>query len=262
MSLEQSDAIVLRVYPWSETSCVAAIYTRDFGKVSAIAKGARRPKSPFEAALDLLSICRVVFISKTAEALDILTEAKLQRRFRAGSADLLRLYCGYYVAELLDRLTDRGDAQPEVFDLAIATLDALETPTAEPRAAILRFELGLLRLTGNLPSWRQCAQCGKEVNQGDLEQSNQRENASVAFGVLAGGVLCSACRPGARQIIRMPCEAMDYIEQLSNNDWQSADIGQYLARHRAAVRGLLNRYLTTLLDRKLQLHAFLEELGR
>ncbi len=66
MPAEQTDALVLRLIPWSETSFIASIYTREFGKLSVLAKGARRPKSPFEAALDLLSICRVVFIPSLA----------------------------------------------------------------------------------------------------------------------------------------------------------------------------------------------------
>ena len=59
MSLEKSEAIVLRVVPWSETSMVVTLFTRDFGKLSAIARGARRLKSPFESALDLLAKSQV-----------------------------------------------------------------------------------------------------------------------------------------------------------------------------------------------------------
>ena len=82
MAAEKTDAIVLRVIDFSETSCVVTLMTRDFGKITALAKGARRRKSPFEAALDLLSVCRIVFLRKTSGAMDLLTEAKLQRRFR------------------------------------------------------------------------------------------------------------------------------------------------------------------------------------
>lgn len=256
MSLEKSDAIILRVYPWSETSCVASIYTREFGKLSMLAKGARRSKSPFEAALDLLSICRVVFIAKSADALDILTEAKLQRRFRAGQKQLLRLYCGYYVAELLDRLTDKGDRQPEIYDLSLETLMALEDLQLEPRAIILRFELGLLRMTGNLPSLRQCVQCGKDVSESD------GGGRWLIFGALAGGVLCSTCQAGSRQMLRMPVEVRQWMERFSDPDWRAIDVQNYILQDRAALRGLMGRYWTALLDRKLQLHAFLEELGR
>jgi len=105
MSSEKTDAIVIRVTEYSETSCIVTMLTRDFGKVTVIAKGARRPKSPFEAAIDVLAICRIVFIAKT-NSLSLLTEAKLEHRFRAGESDLNRLYIGYYVIELLKILSD------------------------------------------------------------------------------------------------------------------------------------------------------------
>ena len=252
MPLEQSDAIILRIYPWSETSCIANIYSREFGKLSVLAKGARRPKSPFEAALDLLSICRVVFISKSTDALDILTEAKLLKRYRAGSQDLLRLYSGYYVAELLDRFTEKGEKQPEVFDLARETLAAFDDRNLELRALVLRFELQLLRILGHLPSWRQCSQCGQEV----------LEDRSMVFGALAGGILCSGCQAGSRQMVRVPWVVRNWLERFSQSDWSQIDVRHDCPEQRAAIRGLVQRYLTTLLDRQLQLHAYLEELGR
>ena len=92
MSAEKSLAIVLRTIEFSETSVVATLFTEKFGKISALAKGARRPKGPFESALDLLAVVRIVFLHKSSGALDLLTEAKLERRFRAAARDLSRLY--------------------------------------------------------------------------------------------------------------------------------------------------------------------------
>ncbi len=205
LSAEQTDAIILRTFPWSETSLVVHLYTREFGKRSMLAKGARRPKSPFEAALDLLSFSRVVFISKSGDTLDILTEAKLEQRFRGGTQDLLRLYCGYYVAELLDKLTEKGERQPEVFELALATLQALANPGLEIRAIVLRFELQMLRCLGQLLSFRRCAQCGIEVDDspalGNRLQQTQTKSrpgglshGGYVFGLIAGGVLCADCQ--------------------------------------------------------------------
>src|SRR5512136_1526288 len=109
MTTEKTSAIVLRVVDFSETSCVVTLFTEGFGRIGVLAKGARRPKGPFDSALDLLAVCRIVFIDKSADALDLLTEARLERRFRSASRDLSRLYAGYYVAELLLELTDLGD---------------------------------------------------------------------------------------------------------------------------------------------------------
>src|ERR1700759_1186677 len=105
MSSEKATALVLRVIEFSETSAIVTLLTRECGKVRALAKGARRPKGPFESALDLLGLCRIVFLPKSSDSLDLLTEAKLERRFRPAARDLSRLYAGYYVAELLNELT-------------------------------------------------------------------------------------------------------------------------------------------------------------
>ena len=115
MASEKTLAIVIRLVEFSESSYVATLFTEDFGKITGLAKGARRPKSAFENALDLLAICRVVFIRKSSESMDLLTEARLERPFRAASRDLTRLYAGFYVAELLQALTDQRDPHPRVF---------------------------------------------------------------------------------------------------------------------------------------------------
>src|ERR671912_2779882 len=97
---EKAEALVLRVVEFSETSSVVTLFTREFGKIHGLAKGARRPKGPFESALDLLSVVRLMVIRKSSDALDLLTEARLEQRFRAAGRDLARLYAAYYVAEL------------------------------------------------------------------------------------------------------------------------------------------------------------------
>ena len=162
MPSEKATAIVLRTVDFSETSLIITLFTREFGKLGALAKGARRLKNPFESALDLLALCRIVFLHKSSDALDLVTEAKLLRRFRPAGRSLFGLYAGYYVAELLSELTDEDDPHPELFDLADETLEGLAAGEAVPRR-IVRFELGALRLLGHMPSLEYCAECGAAV---------------------------------------------------------------------------------------------------
>lgn len=270
MAAEQSDAIVLRIHPWSETSLIAHLLTRQFGKISVLAKGARRPKGPFEAALDLLSICRVVFIPKASDALDILTEAKLQKRFRAGTSDLLRLYAGYYLAELLDRGLDRSveshsaklhaaQEQIELFDFCVDTLRLLDDPEHDVSSLVLRFEMQFLRLTGLMPTLADCAACGEAMATGSA--SPQSESWSL-FSVSAGGVLCRKCRGAGRNTIRLQDSAIASLQRFASTDWRSIDTATPIMSDRAAIRAVVQKYLTYQLDRKLQLHSYLEELGR
>jgi len=247
MSAEKTLALVLRVVEFSETSLICTLYTREFGKVRGLAKGARRPKGPFESALDLLSLCRIVFLRKSSDALDLLTEAKLERRFRLATRDLSSLYAGYYVAELLNELTDDSDPQPELFDAANETLASLMLPSARVGAVVLRFELTALRIVGHQPALETCAECGEPI----------AETGRVAFGVLAGGVLCSVCRPGKKQVISVSRPAIGALRTFadpSNEAWQTFGIDRAVA---GELRGLMNRYLWSLLGHKPRMHDYL-----
>src|SRR3982750_4646490 len=100
MPAEKAVGLVVRTTDWSETSRIATVWTREFGKVRVLAKGGRRLKSNFEIALDLLTVCSMVFIRKSSGGLDLLTEAQVAERFPRLRSDLHALYAGYYVAEL------------------------------------------------------------------------------------------------------------------------------------------------------------------
>src|SRR3954447_15657851 len=128
-------ALVLRTTDWSESSKVATLWTREFGKVRALAKGGRRLKSNFETALDLLTLCSIVFLRKSSGSLDLLTEARVVERYPRLRTDLAALYAAYYVAELLSDWTEDYDPHPALFDEPLATLRALGTPgtAAGPR---------------------------------------------------------------------------------------------------------------------------------
>jgi DNA repair protein RecO (recombination protein O) len=240
MSAEKTLAIVLKTVEFSETSLVVSLFTQDFGKISALAKGARRPKGPFENALDLLAICRVLFLRKSSGSLDLLTEAKLERRFRAAARSLPALHAGYYVAELLRDLTDDHDPHPELFELAKETLAGLDE-NRDPTTSVLRFELGALRELGHLPALDHCTNCGTPVKIADR----------VAFGLIGGGVLCLQCKPGKRQVASVSASAIEAMQRLVNSEngatWSLETLDKSLA---GEIRGLMNRYICNLLGHR------------
>ena len=253
MSSEKSEAIVLRAVPWSETSFVVTLFTRDFGKVSAVAKGARRLRSPFESSLDLLAKSQIVFISKNNETLDILTEAKLTRRFRSGQISLLSLYCGYYVAELLLTLTEDHQKIIDLFEMSDRTLIDLDEGKSPPEV-VLRFEMQLLKLLGHLPTFHLCATCGNPVE-------SERNGDGTRLGIAAGGVLCPNCLQGQRFVLRIRDSTLRYLISYATADW-SQEPEKIDSDYRGEMRFVMEKFISNLADRRLRLTEFLEELKR
>ena len=245
MQADKALAIVLRVVDFSETSCVVTLFTREFGKVRGLAKGARRLKGPFESALDLLSLCRIVFLRKSSDALDLLTEAKLEWRFRPRNRDLSRLYAAYYMAELLNDLTHDGDPHAELFDATLRGLRELASDSVATSWCVLRYELALVRILGHLPSLDRCVECGTMLG----------ESKRVHFGVLAGGVLCARCRPGKRHVVNISDESLLIMRDLSSDTERGHEaVGRACL---GELRGVLNRYLAHLMGHRPRMHAYL-----
>ena len=290
MSSEKSTAIILRVIEFSETSCIVTMLTREFGKLTAIAKGARRPKSPFDAALDVLAICRIVFLHKSSRAMDVLTEAKLERRFRNAAGHLEWLYAGYYVVELLRTMVEEGDPHPDLFDLAVNTIAEIDqrdskfaSDTGSPAAkkyyelnlCVLRFEVGLLKILGHMPMLTQCVVCGRE-------RTTQNR---VSFGLTAGGIICQSCRPALTNVVNVSPAGIGLLIDLGES-WK--DLGTKIGtkieptelstlketksdytglpskdavESATEIRKLINQYMTHLLGFEPRLHRFLKQLA-
>ncbi len=213
MAAVRSLSLVIRAVDVFESSRVLTLFTRDLGKVSALAKGARRLKSSFQSALDLLSVCDIVVLHKASESLDLLTEAVLVERFDSLRRDLAALYAGCYIAELLDALTDHHDPHPKLFDAAHVTLRHLGDPVTRP-SRILRFELACLRELGLMPALNHCVHCGVLV---------EPRGTAVPFALATGGVLCTDCRPGQPHVTLVSGKTLQALHDLASpgTAWRS-----------------------------------------
>jgi len=250
--MPSADALVLRTIDFSETSLIVTLYTRQFGKIEALAKGGRRLKSPFESSLDILARNSIAFIQKRGDVLDLLTESKLLRRFRVHPANLAGTLGGCYVAELINSFTAPGDPMPAVYDLTVKVLHQLERGTLVMRT-LIRFEGRLLQLLGHAPSLRQCVECGESVP--------RVPETRVVFGVLDGGILCPTClspyrQAVHRQTIAVRQETLDTWEALMNphdrsEHWKHLPVSRQTL---GEIRRLANQYICSLLGWKPRLH--------
>ena len=250
VAAEQTTAIVLRTIEFSETSVIVTLLTRQFGRVSALAKGARRPKGPFEGALDLLAVCRVVVIRKTNDTLDLLTEAKLHRRFRGGERSLERLYGGFYVVDMLRQLlSDDHEPHPDVYDLAIHTLQQIDG-TGDVSSSLAFFDAQLLRMLGHAPGTDRCTDCGGEVE----------PTTRITFALLAGGIVCAGCRPRQKQTISVRKSVIDEIKRLQST--QTTLPTTVSGNLYGELRAVLNRYIQTVVGSVPRMQPYLPAMTR
>ncbi|MCX8138846.1 MAG: DNA repair protein RecO [Gemmataceae bacterium] len=206
MPAEAATGLVVRASDWSETSRIVTLFTREWGKIRALAKGGRRLRSNFEIALDLLTVCRVMVIRKGQGGLDLLTEARLEQRFAILRKSLAALYVGYYLAELLAEGTQDYDPHPALYDTAISTLESLEAGR-NPALSATEFELAWLREVGYSPRLDACAVCGGPV-----------EGEDVVWTPAAGGVVCPQCRSRVLEGVRLSPSSWLWLQRLSHGE--------------------------------------------
>jgi DNA repair protein RecO (recombination protein O) len=151
MDIERAEGIVLRCQPVTETSLIVTWFTREFGKLKTLAKGARRPKSPMRGKLDLFYRDELLFLRSRRSDLHLLHECFLEEPHAALRESVEHLTAASYVCELVDLAMELEDASPKVFDLLEQALDDVGKDAGA--TLLIWFELQLLAAAGWAPRW-------------------------------------------------------------------------------------------------------------
>lgn len=204
MPLYTVNAIVLRRMNFSEADRIVTLYTREHGKISAIAKGARKPISRLSGATETLTYGKAALA--TGKNLEVITQIEVKESFPRIRADLKRLAYAGYMAELVDVLTEDRQPSIDLFDLLLSALYLMERPN-DPEKIARMFELKLMRLLGYEPALDECLRCRKPLPTGDL-----------FFSPSVGGVVCRECGPLPDDAIEMPRAAIETMRSLLDAD--------------------------------------------
>lgn len=237
--------LTLRKIPVGEADLVSAIYTREHGKLELLARSARRLTSKLMGHFEPLTLLRLSVAR--GRTLDIVAEAEVVTAFPAVKTDYFTTARGLYVAELVDAFSALSAANPELFDLAVQTLETIgDNPTAE--LPLRYFDLQLLALSGFLPELYHCVECGEE-----LEPERHR------FAVGAGGTLCLDCGPPDVIVRSLSLPALKVLRLLHRTE----SVGRLPtlnipATVRDEVHGTLTAALQYWMDRQVRTQAFLD----
>ncbi|CAA9588313.1 MAG: DNA recombination and repair protein RecO [uncultured Thermomicrobiales bacterium] len=246
----RTEGIVLRRMELGEADRILTLYTPQYGKLRAMAKGIRRPASKLRGHLELFT--RAKLMLARGRNLDVITAAETTEAFRGlraeDSSSLEPVGGAYRIAERLDRLTEDGVENRAVWDLLVAALGAL-SDGVPPRMVGLHFDLRLLGYLGYQPNLDSCAGCDRP-----LEPIENRYSFEL------GGVLCPDCRSHDPAADPLSVNALKLLRLMARQD------ARVVARLRLPeglldeLEGLLNRSVRLTTDRDFAAPAVLRSL--
>lgn len=244
MAVYNADAIVIRVRDFDEADKIVTLFTREEGKVQAVAKGARRPRSRFAAATQLFTHCRVQCYS--GRSLDTLSQVEITGSFRLLREELVRMAYGTYICELVDDMAPERQKLEAPYLLLLATLHLLATDGVDPEPVTRAFELKLLSLLGFRPVLGECVSCGGPLPAGE-----------VRFSPPLGGALCDRCHGDGQRVLLIRRGALEAMRHLLDGDLRRAPLLRLGPDLGADVGRALEDYVEWRLEKRLRSLEFL-----
>ena len=194
MAALQCQALVVRMVDFGESDRIVHLLTPTSGRLSAIAKGARRSKRRFPGTLDLFNLLFVQVERPRRSAMKRLEHARLQRQFDGLRTDPRRFALGCWLLEWVGRLAPEDGAGGDVaglFQFAVEALEAIEREAPDGRLRTL-LQLRALAAVGLRPEFRHCVRCGTDAGSTGAGEPVPL----VGFHVGEGGAVCSRCAGG------------------------------------------------------------------
>ncbi len=230
-TIVKTRALVLRTMRMGETSRLVTFYTQEHGKLKVTAKGARKPKSKFGAALDLMTEVQAVCYVKETRDLQTLTECTLLVPPPDLAQSLERLSFGSAACELVDRLTIEGKPNIRLYQCLAGVLHGLaEVDQNQVEPLFWYYQLRVAEALGYRPELRHCISCRSELI-----------GLWLWFSAALGGGICAACGQGNG--VRIAGQSLNFLAGLQGLKTYGKDaLPQAPPRSgeiRAALRGFL-----------------------
>ena len=244
----QTEAIIIRKTKLGEADRILTLYTPHLGKIQAVAKGVRRPRSKLSGHLELLTYSLVSLAR--GRNLDTVTGSQTINSFLPLKSDLWLTSCALYATELINQFTADHIENYPLFKVLLETMEQL--CRADNKDQTLRyFELHLLNEVGYRPQLQRCVSCQMLL-----------EPTTNSFCPSAGGMLCSRCSSSQPLTYPLSVNAQKVLRLLQNSDYNTASrlkIDTELSRELEVV---MSNYLRYLLEREVKSAAWLDTLKK
>jgi len=242
----QTEAIIIKKTKLGEADRILSLYTPHLGKIQAVAKGVRRPRSKMAGHLELLTHSLVSLAR--GRNLDTVTGSQTIDSFLPLKSDLELTSYALYAVELVEQFTADHDENHPLFDFLIKTLHQLCQET-DHELTLRYFELHLLDLVGYRPQLSQCVVCHKPL-----------KPLTNLFSPQAGGVLCPACQQTQPLAHSLSVDALKVLRWLQGNDLSTASRLKITPALSRELEMIIRGYLRYLLEREVKSTTWLDTL--
>lgn len=225
----KTEAVVLSKMDYRDTSNILSLYTKDFGKLSAILKGGRNPKSKKGYTADPPNHIQIVLYKNDTRELQLISSADLISHFSNIKENLEKLKYTFAILELVKKLIPEDEENQKLFNGLVRILTLLDSSDERSKVIFGRFFLFFLKEIGYEMQLQKCTSCGKSK----LEE----EDLSYNFDL---GILCSTCGSNHRIDFKISMKLFNYLICLKQN--KNADIFKDFTADRAII--LFEKYLS------------------
>lgn len=210
MSSLSTPAIILRRIEYGDFDLILSFLTLEKGKLSAIAKSARKSTKRFGGILELFAALDILCSSGQRSSLPVLQEAVLKQPFAAIRASIMCTAYASYWAELIDGWSEEGQKQPDLYELLLHVLTELDLGRTPADVLSILFQVRFLVLSGHGPILGLCSRCKRDID--------RIEGGTLLFDLSRGGVVCARCAAGGSGRLTLTRGTLKLLQWLETVD--------------------------------------------
>jgi len=218
----QTPAVLLRRVDFGDYDVIATFFSFDRGKVSAIAKSAKKSAKRFAGVLELFSALEILCSAGRGKGLPVLQEASVVQPFSKIRLDIIKTAYASYWAEMIYHWTEEGEKQKPLYRLLIHVLDALNSDRMQPAALSILFQMRFLTLSGYSPEIDRCSFCRMDIE--------KITDPSYRFDLGRGGIVCSRCVPDDPSSLRLHIGTIKQLQWIRRGELEMADRIRFTAQ--------------------------------
>ena len=244
--------IAIKSRKHGETSKLLTIYTKDYGKINAIAKGARKLKSRFGCSLELFTESKMMLYKKEAGELYLVSQTLITEHFRNLCSDMKKFTVASVVSEFMFNFTPNAESNPSLYNLYKYILSALDSGNEEDKV-LLMFMVKFLTISGYKLHLKSCSSCGSK----NIEKE-ENKFISAKFG----GALCEECAGKDFAKIKVAGSTMKLLEYFQQKDFEGLSKISFTEASKKEVSKVIEYFLEYYFESKLKSLSVMESIAK